>query len=121
MNIKNGNLKYGFIYTGYLTTAMSSATLGPNEEMSGAGAVRVTHGADERLPSRAVVEAVAELAGVGPAELADETGIVLYDYVDPDALNAMVGSRSDSSVDVSLTVGDYAVSVDEMAAVARPE
>ncbi|AZQ15753.1 HalOD1 output domain-containing protein [Halorubrum sp. PV6] len=100
---------------------MSSATFGPNEEMPGARAVRVTHGGDERLPSRAVVEAIAELAGVDPDELADETGIVLYDYVDPDALNAMVGTRPDSGVDISLTVGDYAVSVDEMAAVARPE
>jgi predicted thioredoxin/glutaredoxin len=45
--------------------------------------------------------------------------VVLYDHVDPDALNALVAGRSDSDIDVSLTVAGYDVRVGPDTAVAR--
>ena len=99
---------------------MSSAMSDSDRKESVAGAVRVEHGAGSELPSRAVTEAVAELAGVEPEELADEAEIVLYDHVDSDALNALVAGHAESTVDISLTIADYEVHVDETAAVARP-
>jgi len=73
------------------------------------GAVRVGHDRDDVTPSLAVVEAIADLAGVDPADLADETGIVLYEHVDPDALDSLVVGRP--GVDVEFSVDDYRVSV----------
>ena len=117
ITIKADTATCSLIYTADPETDMSRVTRGGKVEASGAGEVRVTHGSAGRPPSRAVAEAVAELVGVEPAELAAEAGIVLYDYVDSDAL---VGKRAESAVDVSLTVADYEVSVDATAAVARP-
>jgi len=81
-------------------------------------AVRVRHGGDDGpAPSVAVVEAIAELAGVDPTDLSAE-GVVLYDYVDPDALDALVAGRDDD-IDLSLSVAGYAVSVDAESVVVR--
>jgi len=79
---------------------------------------RVRHGDGGPSPSLAVVEAIADLADVDPADLPEE-GVVLYDHVDPDALNALVAGRPDADVDVSLTVADYDVRVGSDTAVAR--
>ncbi|ELZ47443.1 hypothetical protein C463_02751 [Halorubrum californiense DSM 19288] len=95
---------------------MSSATSESIDSGSVPETARVPHGGDGLAPSLAVVEAIAELAGVEPAELSAE-GIVLYDHVDPDALNALVSGRSDA--DVSLTVAGYDIRVGPDSAVAR--
>jgi hypothetical protein len=97
---------------------MSSAKTGAETE-SNAGPVRVTHGGDDRSPSLAVVEALADAAGVAPEALGDEVGLVLYDHVDPDALDALVANRPDGDFAVSFAVGEYDVRVDPDAAVAR--
>ncbi|WP_096394366.1 HalOD1 output domain-containing protein [Halorubrum trapanicum] len=97
---------------------MSSATAGSSDSGSAPETTRVRHGGDGPAPSLAVVEAIAELAGVDPTDL-PEAGVVLYDHVDPDALNALVAGRSDSDVDVSLTVAGYDVRVGPDTAVAR--
>ena len=97
---------------------MSSATSGSIDSGSVPETARVCHGGDGPAPSLAIVKAIAELAGVEPAELAAE-GVVLYEHVDPDALNALVSGRSDADVDVSLTVAGYDVRVGPDAAVVR--
>ena len=95
---------------------MSSATTGSSGSGSVPETASVRHGGDGPAPSLAVVEAIAELADVDPADLSDE-GVVLYEHVDPDALNALVSDRSDA--DVSLTVAGYDVRVGPDSAVAR--
>lgn len=90
---------------------MSSATVGSTGHGPVSGTIRVEYHRTDITPSLAVVEAIADLAGVEPTALADEAGIVLYDHVDPDALDALVtGSRD---VDVSFTVAGYDVTVDD--------
>ncbi|WP_435096475.1 HalOD1 output domain-containing protein [Halorubrum sp. N11] len=84
-----------------------------------AEAVSIEYGDNGLSPSRAVVEAVAAAAGVEPADLSDETGIVLYDYVDPDALDALVASHREAGLDVSMSLADYDVSVNATAVVAE--
>ncbi|WP_200530923.1 HalOD1 output domain-containing protein [Halorubrum sp. LN27] len=102
---------------------MSSAPAEPRGHGANSGAVpetvRVEHGDDGPAPSRAVVEAVAGAAGVEPVDLADEAGIVLYDHVDLDALDALVASRHGGDIDVTLSVAGYEVTVDATAVVAE--
>ena len=98
---------------------MSSATVGASDSGSVPETARVRHGGDGPAPSLAVVEAIADLAGVEPADLPEQEGVVLYDYVDPDALDAIVAGRPDSDVDVSLSVAGYEISVGPDSAVAR--
>ncbi|QWC18960.1 HalOD1 output domain-containing protein [Halorubrum sp. 2020YC2] len=97
---------------------MSGITADTSDTGSAPETVRVPHGGDGPSPSLAVVEAVADLAGVDPSDL-HETGVVLYDHVDPDALNALVAGRRDADVDVSLTLPGYDVRVGPDSAVAR--
>lgn len=85
---------------------------------AGPEAVRVRHGDDDGpAPSVAVIEAIAELSDADPTDLSTE-GVVLYDHVDPDALDALVADH-DGDLDVSLSVAGYDVSVDSEAAVVR--
>ncbi|ELZ48749.1 hypothetical protein C465_09205 [Halorubrum distributum JCM 9100] len=95
---------------------MSSVPTEATGSRSTAETARVRHGDGGPSPSLAVVEAIADLAGVEATEL-HEAGVVLYEHVDPDALNALVADRSD--VDVSLTVAGYDVRVGPESAVAR--
>ncbi|WP_128903946.1 HalOD1 output domain-containing protein [Halorubrum amylolyticum] len=100
---------------------MSSVTSNSPGGESGSEAVRVEHGDDDGpAPSHAVVEAVAGAAGVDPIDLADEAGILLYDHIDLEALDALVASHSGADLGVSLSVADYEVSVDATAVVAEP-
>ncbi|WP_144798232.1 HalOD1 output domain-containing protein [Halorubrum depositum] len=98
---------------------MSSVPTSASDAASLPGPVRVAHGCDDRPASRAVVEAVADLAGVAPDGLADEADIVLYDHVDLDALDALVEHRADGGVSLSFSVAEYDVRVDDDEAVAR--
>ncbi|WP_432508312.1 HalOD1 output domain-containing protein [Halorubrum ezzemoulense] len=95
---------------------MSSVTAESSGSSSVPERARVRHGGSGPSPSLAVVEAIADLAGVDPADLPEE-GVVLYEHVDPDALNSLVAGRSDA--DVSLTVAGYDVRVGPDSAVAQ--
>ena len=97
---------------------MSSATTGSSESGSVPETASVPHGGSGPSPSLAVVEAIADLAGVDAVDLPEE-GVVLYEHVDPDALNALVSGRPDADVDVSLTVAGYDVHVGPDSAVVR--
>ncbi|MFC5278122.1 HalOD1 output domain-containing protein [Halorubrum rubrum] len=99
---------------------MSSATTDVSDDGPTSESVHVAHGRDERPPSLAVADAVADLAGVDSDALDEEAGIVLYDHVDPDALDALVTHRSDGDVTLAFTVDEYDVRVDADEAVARP-
>jgi len=70
----------------------------------------VSHGPDGRSPCLAVVEGISDLAGVEPHALAGETGIVLHDHVDSDALNTLVAC-TDGCVSISFDIEGYEVSV----------
>ena len=97
---------------------MSSLTAESSDSGSVAETARVPHGDAGPSPSLAVVEAIADLAGVDSTDLPEE-GVILNEHVDPDALNALVAGRPDADVDVSLTVAGYAVRVGPETAVAR--
>jgi len=88
---------------------MSGATASSPDHAPAPEAVRVGYERDDTPPSLAVVEAIADLAEVDSTDLADETGIVLYEHVDPDALDALVADRP--GVDVEFPVNGYHVSV----------
>ena len=98
---------------------MSSATADSRGHGSVSEAVRVEHDDPGTSPSRAVVEAVAGVAGVEPVDLADEVGIVLYDHFDLDALDRLVASHPGADIDISLSVAGYEVSVSSTAVVAE--
>ena len=109
-----------FIYAFDAKTGMSSVTPDSRGHGSVSETVRVEHGSDGPSPSRAVIEAVADAASVDPVDLADEAGIVLYDHVDLDALDVLVSGTAEATVNVSLSVADYDVSVDATAVVVEP-
>lgn len=68
--------------------------------------------ASDESPSHAVVAAVAAEEGVRPEAVEP----VLYDVLDPDALDALFAPRHDGtrrgSGETSFVLGDYAVTVD---------
>lgn len=98
---------------------MSSVSVDVGDHGSVSESVRIGHGGSRLSPSLAIVEAIADLAGVDPVDLADERGIVLYDYVEPDALDALVTANSGTDVEISVTVAGYDVRIDETEVVAR--
>lgn len=65
----------------------------------------VTVGPDQVSPSAQVVEAIAGTAGVPSTELSP-----LYDAIDPDALDSLVGSAEDGT-EIGFAYGEYDVTV----------
>ncbi|MFO8116333.1 MAG: HalOD1 output domain-containing protein [Halorubrum sp.] len=98
---------------------MSSAPTSDSDTGSLSEVTRVSHRCDDRTPSLAIVEAIADLTGVEPGALAHDAGIVLYDHVDPDAIDTLVAHHPDSGVDLSFTVDEYDVRVDPDEVVVR--
>ena len=64
--------------------------------------LRQTHDWSETPPSVAAVEALAGLETVDPIALATEYDVVLYEYVDPEALDAIVRGGGTAAVTVSI-------------------
>ncbi|GAB3674859.1 HalOD1 output domain-containing protein [Halopiger thermotolerans] len=62
-------------------------------------------------PSQAIVEAVAAIEETTPVALACETGMTLYDYVDPEALDALIGADRTESVEVTFDIDHLRVTV----------
>ena len=60
-------------------------------------------------PSMEVLAAVADLEGDEPEELARTSGVALYDYVDPEALDAILDHCP--GITVSFSVDQYDVEV----------
>ena len=65
----------------------------------------------ETPPSIAVVDAIASVEGVDPASLSAVGGTTLYDHVDPDALDRLLGSADAEAVRIDFTIGSYTVRV----------
>jgi hypothetical protein len=63
-------------------------------------------------PSTAVAEAIASVEGTDPVALATTGGIVLYDHVEPDALDRLLGDETGDGVAADFAVGGYAVWLD---------
>lgn len=62
-------------------------------------------------PSVAIVDAIAALEGVDPETFTRTTGTVLFDHVDPDALNALVTDAGATTI--AFPVGDYYVRISD--------
>ncbi|SDJ88688.1 HalOD1 output domain-containing protein [Natronorubrum texcoconense] len=60
-------------------------------------------------PSTAAVTALATAMGVDPTELATERETTLHDYVNSDALDALVRDQQSEQVTVSFTVDRYRI------------
>ncbi|MDF9744471.1 HalOD1 output domain-containing protein [Natrinema salsiterrestre] len=60
--------------------------------------------------STATVTALATLEAVDPMEFSDVFGATLYDFVDPEALDALVDGEG--HVILSFPIGDYRVRID---------
>lgn len=74
-----------------------------------------------KLPSTAVVEAIASAEDVGTTELAPFADITLYDCFDPDALNRLLTSSDSADISVTFSVDEYIVWIEKgRIAVARP-
>lgn len=63
-----------------------------------------------RSPSIAVVDAIAALENVESTGLSDVLDATLFEYVDPEALDALV--TGDGLVSISFPVDDYTVRID---------
>ena len=81
------------------------------ESPSGDEIFRSHHDWTATAPSQAVVEAVATVEETTPIALPRETGTTLYDHVDPEALDSLVGSDRSGSVEVAFDIGSLRVTV----------
>ena len=83
-----------------------------NADDTGAGGRRTpfitAYDRSETPPSIAVVDAIASVEGVDPVSLSTVGGTTLYDHVDPDALDRLLGAEG---VQISFEVGMYTVQV----------
>ncbi|WP_306059841.1 HalOD1 output domain-containing protein [Natronococcus wangiae] len=66
----------------------------------------VEHEYDSRVsPHVAVIDALASLENIEPTAVDTELGIVLYDYIDPAALNSLVTSGTETNdVEISFEI-----------------
>lgn len=73
------------------------------------------HTYDEETPvSVAIVQAIAALENVDPVANPVDLGFTLYDYVDPSALEAVVGDGTgNGAVLVTFEIDDYQVRVED--------
>ncbi|MDG5759919.1 hypothetical protein QA600_11265 [Natronococcus sp. A-GB1] len=62
-------------------------------DATGAPSIEREYGPDT-APTVAVLEAIAALEGADATALGDEFGLVLYDHLDPQALDALFASES---------------------------
>lgn len=61
----------------------------------------------------AVVNALSEAEGTDPMTLSEERGLCLYDYIDPDALDAVVASEpEEAGFQIDFFVDDFAVRIE---------
>lgn len=74
------------------------------------GSVQEHHDWSETSPSTAVMEAIAALEHVHSTDLHMDPGITLYDYVDSEALDALV--TNDNDVCISFPVNEYNIHID---------
>lgn len=73
--------------------------------------VRRDHDWAATAPSTAIVEAIAAAEGVDSVALATDEDTPLYEYVDPDALNALVTDQRANGVTLTVTIGGYSVRI----------
>lgn len=99
---------------------MTSVTDADRRRDSASRSVRVEYDETDLSPSLAVIESIADIADVDSKNLYDETGIVINDYIDPDALDKLVMSSSNSYVDITLAIGGYDITVDDSAVTTVP-
>ncbi|WP_312907035.1 HalOD1 output domain-containing protein [Natronosalvus caseinilyticus] len=63
-------------------------------------------------PSFAVIDALATLERVDPAELVAVLETTLYDHVDPEALDILVRDRKSDSISITISIDRYQVRFD---------
>ena len=74
------------------------------------GTIRAEYDWAEITPSIAIINAVAAVENVEAAKLSSELAMVLYDYVDPEALDTIVTTGSE--ITISFSYGAYRVRID---------
>lgn len=86
-------------------------TSGRDNTPPGGEIVRSHHDWTTTSPSQAVIEAIATAEETTPGALARETGTTLYDYIDPEALDSLVDSDRDGSVEISFDVDHLHITI----------
>lgn len=74
----------------------------------GGESIRERYDWSETDPSTAIVSTLAELEGTSP----DDLDFVLYDHVDPDALDELVPGKNGSTVEFRFRIEDFRVDID---------
>jgi hypothetical protein len=60
-------------------------------------------------PSTAAIEAIASIEGSDPLDLGASGETILYDNIDPDALDKLVTSGQENNIAITFTIADYTV------------
>lgn len=76
--------------------------------------VLVEHSYDAETPaSAAVIQAVCALENADPAEVPTDIGFVLYEHVDPDALDTVLAAGNGDVVVVEFELEGYSVRIED--------
>ncbi|MFC7212908.1 HalOD1 output domain-containing protein [Saliphagus sp. GCM10025334] len=79
---------------------------------SAAVRLRKTYDWSATAPSFAVIDALATVESVDPAELLTVFETTLYDHADPEALDILVRERKSESIAVTISIDRYQVRFD---------
>ncbi|MFD1565435.1 HalOD1 output domain-containing protein [Haloarchaeobius amylolyticus] len=96
---------HGIASRGFSCEDHSSNMDDPGSSIPDSDLVRVEYRYDDTPPSIAIVRAIAALEDVDPMESSADLGIVLYDQIDPEALDNFVAATTDrATVSVDLVL-----------------
>ncbi|SEP90363.1 HalOD1 output domain-containing protein [Natrinema salaciae] len=73
--------------------------------------VRAHYDWEATTPSQAIVEAVATVEETTPVALAREAGTTVYEHIDPDALDSLVGSDRTGVVEVAFDIDHHHITI----------
>ena len=74
----------------------------------GGESVRTQYDWSDTDPSTAIVKTLAEIEGTPPQEL----DIVLFDHIDPDALDSLFPAKNGSAIEFRCQIEQYHVDID---------
>ncbi|WP_436343791.1 HalOD1 output domain-containing protein [Natronorubrum sp. FCH18a] len=78
---------------------------------TGGETIRTQYDWAATAPSQAIVEAVATVEETTPVALVRETGTTLYDHVDPEALDLLVGGDRNGSLEVAFDIDSLHITI----------
>lgn len=92
---------------------MNETERSSKSDAAGPALVRRTCDWRQVTPSVAIVEAIATVEGRDPVALSKEAGFLLVEYLDPEALDALVTNARGTVDSFTATIDGYTVRIDE--------